>query len=87
MAKPATDETMHASPLSIEILNTAELRINGARAHVSIDPWAVSADRMSAQFRHLYNITTEEMLPTSLFTAIKISISGMTKNGTIEVHK
>ena len=70
MAIPATDKTMHASPLSNEILNAAELRINGARAHVLIDPCAVSADLISAQFRHLYNITTEEMLPTSLFTAI-----------------
>ena len=85
VAKPPTDKRMHSLLLSNKILNTAEIRINGARANVSIDPCTVGADLISAQFCHLHTISTEEMPPNSLFTAIKGSKSTMTKKATIEV--
>ena len=85
VAKPLTDKRMHSLPLSNKILNAAEIRINGARANVFIDPYTVGADLISAQFCHLHNIPTEEMPPKSLFTAIKGSKSTMTKQATIKV--
>ena len=85
VAKPPTDKRMHSLPLSNTILNAAEIRINGARANVLIDPCTVGADLIAAQFCHLHNIPTEEMPLKSLFTAIKGSKSTMTKKATIEV--
>ena len=66
-------------------MNAAEISINERRANVLIDPGTVGTDLISVQFCHLHNIPTEEMLPTSLFTAIKGSKSTMTKKATIEV--
>ena len=57
-----------------------------AIAPVLIDPCTVVADLISAKFCHLYNIPTEEMPPTFLFTAIKASRSTMTKKAIIEVY-
>ena len=85
VAKPPTNKRMHSLPLSNKILNAAEIRINVARANVLIDPYTVGADLISAQFCHLHNISTEEMPPKSLFTAIKGSKSTITKKATMEV--
>ena len=71
VAKPPTDKRMHSLPLSNQIFNAAERRINGARANVSIDSCTVGSDLISAQCCHLHNIPTEEMPPKSMFTAIK----------------
>ena len=85
VAKPPTDKRMHALPLSKKILNAAEIRINGARSNVLIDPCTVGTDLISAQFCHMHNVPTEEMPLKSLFTAIYGSKSTMAKKATIEV--
>ena len=85
VAKPPTDQRMHSSPRSNKILNTAEIRINGARANVLIEPRTVGADLISAQVCHLHNIPTVEIPPKSFFTAITGSQSTMTKKTTIDV--
>ena len=85
MAKPTTDKRMYSLPLSNEILNAAEIRINGARANVLIDPCTVGGNLISPQFCHLHNIPAVEMPPKSLLTATKGSKSTMTKKATIEV--
>ena len=36
VAKPATDKRMHLLAVSNQILNAAEIRINGARANVKL---------------------------------------------------
>ena len=41
LAKPPTDKRMHSIPLSYNIFNAAEIRINGTRANVFIDPCTV----------------------------------------------
>ena len=76
---------MHSLPPTNNILNAAEITINGARANVLIDPCTVGADLSSAQFCPLNNIPTDEMRPKSLFTAIKAYKSTMTNKATIEV--
>ena len=48
VAKPLTDKRLHSLPLSNNILNAAEIRINGARANVLIDPCTVGTDLISA---------------------------------------
>ena len=85
VAKPPTDKRMHSLPLCNEILNAAEIRINGARANVLIDTCTVGADLISAQFCHLHNIPTEEMPAKSLFTAIEGYKSTRIKKATMEV--
>ena len=85
MAKHPTDERMHSLLPSNEILNAAEIRINGAGANVLIDPCTVGANLIAAQFCHLHNIPTEEMPYKFLFTAIKASKSTMTRKATMEV--
>ena len=85
VAKPPTDKRMHSLPLCNKILNAAEIRINGARDNVLIDPCTVGADLISALSCHLHNIPTEEMPPKSLFTAITRYKCTMSKKATIEV--
>ena len=85
VAKPPTDKRMHSLPLSNQILNAAEISMNGARANVLIDPCTVGTDLILAQFCHVHHIPTEDMPLKSLFTARKGCKSTMTTKATIEV--
>ena len=85
VANPATDEGMHSLLLSNDILNAAEIRINGARTNVLIYPCTLDADLISAQFCHRHNAPTEEIPTKSSFTAIEASKSTISKKVTIAV--
>ena len=86
VAKPPTNKRIHSLPLHNKILNAAEIRINGARTNVLIDTCTVGADLISAQFCHLHTIPPEGMPPKSLFTAINVYKSTITKKVTMEVN-
>ena len=85
VAKPTTNERVHTLQLSNKILNPAEIRINGPRANVLIHPCTVCTDQISAQFCYMHHRPTDEMPPTSSFTAMKLGKSTITKKATVAV--